>query len=308
MSRQPTSPPLSLKLRKCASNIGALLEEYERLRFGDERWRKGEIAVAYVCEKCNYQLSDIEASKRAKKSEKGDFICIFCNQPLVARQVRLGTPPQITVVSSPRNIFYEPEEDENNETQTENNRKNKKAVNPVAQALINLGELDEQDVQTMELEKRYYLLVEVGLDERRDCSPLVQWLRKLASELSYILETRELYSPEIKAMYPEILTNIEVAIATCDQLAHLLGQQGGTLTKKQYDELLVKLLHFATIAQKAAEQLADYHEEFMGGATGPFAYESLEAKYVLETEEEKIKKLFKEELEGEEKQKGETKD
>ena len=292
MSREVS--PLAQTLRAKAEEIEQLLKEYEILRygdeiwrFGDETWRKGKTEVRKVCPKCGRQYP------LNSKEEK----CELCDENLVKTEVRLGIPPhtagqppQITVSSSPRSIFYE------EEAKTQNsNRKSKKgykkAVNPVNFALVIMGELTNEDAHRMELEKRYGILSDLGVDERRNCVALIPWLRKLASILSYILETRTLYSSEIKAIYPELLTSIEIALSTCDQLAYLLGRQHGQLTARQYDELLVKLLHYTKIAQQAALQLADYHEEFIGAQATPF--ESPEAKFVLEMEEKEAKK-FKE--------------
>ncbi|MEM2445423.1 MAG: hypothetical protein QW734_02050 [Candidatus Bathyarchaeia archaeon] len=325
MARISESPPLSVTLRQKAKNIESLLKEYEELRygdelwrFGDELWRRGETATVWLCEKCQTQQPF-----DPKKKPEQPLPCPNCKNPMKLEQIRIGTPPhtagkppQITVSSSPRNIFYESEEDASSngeiaepvETIAEEPRQEKQAVNPIFQAFINLNELSPYETHEMELEKRYNLLTDMGIDERRNCAALIPWLRKLASELTYIFETRELYSPEIKAVYPELLTNLEVAIATCDQLAHLLGKQGGVLTRKQYDELMVKLLHYTQISMNAALQLADYHEEFMGGATSPFAYETIEAKYVLETEEEKAKKLASPEVAIEEEKRKEEKE
>ncbi len=292
MSREVS--PLAQTLRKKAKEIEELLKEYEKLRYGDETWRfgdeiwqQGKTEIRKVCPKCGRQYT------LKSKEEK----CELCGEDLVRMQVRLGIPPhsagqppQITVSSSPRSIFYE----ETSETESSNEKPKKaykKAVNPVNFAMVIMGELTNQDANRLELEKRYGLLVDLGVDERRNCVALIPWLRKLASILSYILETRTLYSSEIKAIYPELLTSIEIALGTCDQLAHLLGRQHGQLTARQYDELLVKLLHYTKIAQQAALQLADYHEEFIGAQATPF--ESPEAKFVLEMEEKEAKK-FKE--------------
>jgi hypothetical protein len=307
MSRRTEPTPLSKVLRDKAEEIAKLLEEYEELRYGDELWRKGDkiwqqgkTKTVNTCEKCGQEY------------EQNIAVCPQCGGTIVKREVRLGIPPrtagkppQITVISSPRNIFYEVEGDEEEEeTQTENEPENQEglielAFNPMTQAAIMLGEITQKEAYQMELEKRYNIITELGVDERRNGVALVPWLRKLDSALTYILETRELYSTEIKAVYPELLSNLETAIGTCRQLVHILGKQNGALTRKQYDELLITLLQFSQVARQAALQLADYHEEFMSGAITPFEAEAAEVKYVLEKEEKKefkeIEKGFEEE-------------
>ena len=316
-------PPLSSMLRGKAVAIEKLQREYEELRYGDEIWRFGDkewreskTQVKWTCEKCGTEA----------KPEKGaEFaICSKCENLVLPEKVRLGipprfagTPPQITVISSPRNIYYEEEvtdeeeeqseQVENEEQQPEKSEKEELvAFNPLAKAAINLGEITPEQAHKMALDTRYNTLVDLGVDERRHCVALIPWLRKLAGNLTYILETREIYSADIKAVYPELLTNLEIAIGTCDQLAHLLGKQGGTLTRRQFDELLVKLLHYTEIARQAALQLADHHEEFLGAEVSPLE-PTAEVEWVLEEEkkfplkeleekeEEKTKKVKEEE-------------
>jgi hypothetical protein len=300
-------------LRDKAEEIRKLLEEYEEIRYGDELWRKGDetwqqgkTKTIFICEKCG------------REYRQNVTVCSQCGGAIVEQEVRLGTPPrtagkppQITVISSPRNIFYESPDEEETEAeqpeQTEQNENENLIFNPLAHAAIMLGEITPKEAHQMELEKRYNIITDFGVDERRNCTALVSWLRKLDSALTYILETRELYSTEIKAVYPELLSNLETAIGTCRQLAHILGKQDGTLLRRQYNDLLITLLQYSQVAIEAALQLADYHEEFMSGAITPFEAEAAEVKYVLEKEEKKefkeIEKGFEEE--GAEKRKEE---
>jgi hypothetical protein len=294
-------PALSQKLRDKAGMIEKLLDEYNILRFGDETWRYGDklwqenkIEEHRICEKCG--------AEQPATQEPVQF-CNICGGFVKLQRVRLGTPPrmggtppQITVVSSPRSIFYEeePEEEEDEATNEPNQSEQtdseeveepqiQKVVNPLAQAAMDLGEITPQQAHKMELDIRYNLLTEFGVDERRNCVALVRWVGKLAGNLTYILETREIYSAEIKAVYPELLSDLDTARGACDQLAHLLSKQNGILTRRQFDETLVRLLHFTEIAKQAALQLADHHEEFLGAEVSPLE-PSTELEWVLEKE------------------------
>lgn len=308
-------PPLSQKLRDKASDIAKLLKEYEILRFGDETWRYGDelwqenkTEVKWVCEKCGTE------NPSPKKGEPLQ-ICSKCREPVLPRKVRLGIPPrtagrppQITVVSSPRNIYYEEtetDEEESEESENQNAQPKEQrtlvAFNPLAKAASELGEITPEQAHKMVLDMRYNILTELGVDERRNCVSLVSWVAQLAGILTYILETREIYSAEIKAVYPELLTNLEVAVGTCSQLAHLLGRQSGTLTRQQFDDLLVKLKHYTEIARQTALQLADHHEEFLGAEVSPLE-PTAEVEWVLE-EEKKFPPKELEEKEEEEKTK-----
>ncbi len=175
-----------------------------------------------------------------------------------------GTPPQIFVISSPRNIF----EEETGEPETEhhNNPEEaespKVAVNPLWQALNDLGEINQKTVKRFELHNRYNILLDLGVVEQYNCAVLLSWVRELAAKITYILETREIYSTEVKAIYPELLMDLEIARSTSDQLSYTLSKQNGILASKQYTTIMTKLLHYAQIAQQAALQLADHHEEY----------------------------------------------
>jgi len=204
-----------------------------------------------------------------------------------------GTPPQITVISSPRAIFELEESSAEADCAECNSEGKKKAVNPLIGALRDLGEIEEKDVKNFDLENRYKIIRDLGVREQYNCSALVRWVPRLAAQLTYILETREMYSSEIKAVYPELLNDLEIARSTCDQLAYTLSKQNGVLTSNQYSELLVKLLHYTKVAQQAALQLADHHEEFMSAEYSPLesgpAIEWVEKAGIPRREEEKPK-------------------
>jgi len=253
--------PLSLNLRKKAQNIGTLLKEYIDIRYGDETYRRGD------------EKWRSSQGKEGIPPGKG------------------GKPPKIVAVSTPRNIYAQDEtssEPPNNkenkdETEQKNGKKELKiAFNPLFTALQNMGELDETQVATLQLDNRFNILQDLGVVERLNCSALFRWLRRMAAQVTYILETRELYSTEIKAIYPELLNDLEVARSTCDQLAYTLSNQSGILTGKQQTQLLAKLLHYAKVAQQAALQLADHHEAFITAETTPF--EGPEVEWVFEKE------------------------
>jgi len=256
--------PLSRNLRQKAKNIARLIVKYEELRYGDAQFR----------------------------TSKG----------------KEGKPPRIFVISTPANIFAEDSTEEvstesnidgtknQNENKTENSEP-KIAKNPLFKALNDLGELNLIESARANLDNRYNILQELGIIERLNCGILLKWARKLAKQITYILETREQYSMEIKAVFPELLNDLETARGTCDQLAHLLGKQSGILTNRQYTEMMSKLLHYAEVSQSAALQLADHHEEFITAEISPlepgpeidWVLEEEKPKPPLQKEEEKIK-------------------
>jgi len=199
-----------------------------------------------------------------------------------------GIPPKIVVVSTPRNIFQQEEISSQNP---------KNVINPLFKALQDLNELNDNDVLMLQLDNRFGIIHELGVSERLNCTALFPWVRRLASQITYILETRELYSMEIKAVYPEILNDLEIARSVCDQLAHTLSKQNGVLIDRQYTELMTRLLHYAKIAQQAALQLADHHEAFMSEAISPLE-SGPETEWVFK--EEFPTKLSKEEKQKEE--------
>lgn len=227
--------PLSQKLLKKAQNIGELLKEYVELRYGDVDFRYGD------------------EKWRVTNGKEG------------TPPGESGIPPKIVVVSTPRNIYLPYETPKNNP----NIEKNQTAVNPLFKALQDMKELNEEEVSTLQLDNRFGILQDLGVTERLNCSALFPWIRKLASQITYILETRELYSLEVKAVYPEILNDLEIARSVCDQLTYTLSKQNGILTNRQYTELMTKLLHYAKIAQQAALQLSDHHEAFVTEAISP---------------------------------------
>jgi len=262
--------PLSQMLRSKADAIEKLLGEYEQLRYGDEDFRKGDKAW------------------RDSQGKEG------------TPPTRCGKPPQILVVSSPKNIYYEEEiqeeeaavetdaeeiatEDpdppetqetqgeqaETEETEDEQAEVLKAITNPLLKAVVMMAEISPAEAHHMELDGKYQLLQELGVLEQYNCIALLPWARKLAAQLTYILETREIYSAEIKAVYPELLEDLGIARSTCDQLAYLLGKQNGVLSHRQFTEMLSKLLHYTEVSRQAALQLADQHEEFMGAAVSP---------------------------------------
>lgn len=253
--------PLSEKLRTKAKAIEDLLGEYEQLRYGDEDFRKGDKAW------------------RDSQGKQG------------TPPTRCGKPPQILVVSSPKNIYYEeefqeeetaveetaseqtatedPDPPEAEEAEDEEAEALKAITNPLLKAVVMMAEISPAEAHHMELDGKYQLLQELGVLEQYNCIVLLPWARKLAAQITYILETREIYSAEIKAVYPELLEDLGIARSTCDQLAYLLGKQNGVLSHRQFTEMLSKLLHYTEVSRQAALQLADQHEEFMGAAVSP---------------------------------------
>jgi len=233
------STPLSVKLRAKAKKIAELLEEYVILRYGDKDYRLGD---------------EVYRNSGGKEG----------NPP-----GKCGKPPKIVVISTPRSIF-----------QSEENPKERSAnlvLNPLLQAVTDMGEIDKDTALYLQLENRYNIIRGMGINERMNCSALFPWIRKMAAQITYILETRELYSTEIKAIYPELLNDLEIARATCDELA-------------------AKLLHYAKIAQQAALQLADHHESFMSEEISPLE-RGPETEWVFQ-EELPPKQLKKPESEG----------
>lgn len=239
-----TSNPLSQKLRRKAQNIAKLLQEYIKIRYGDETYRMGDEQWRKT------------GGKEGTPPGEG------------------GHPPKIRVISTPRNIYLQ-ETPDFSEISNEASRNpnattpNKNVVNPVFQALLDLGELEEKEVINLQLDNRYGIIQDLGVVERMECSALLPWLRKLASQITYILETREQYSADIKAVYPELLSDLDIARSACDRLTNLLSNQRGILTSTQYSKHVAEILHYAKIAQQAALQLADHHEAFVAETVSP---------------------------------------
>lgn len=317
---QTKHEPLSLKLREKAEVIDKLLTRYYVLRYGDKDYaqgndiyRKDPGKYAEMQPLLQQLQEEIEKFKSGKHSVEETIVAMdkyaSMRQSLLAKSGyppgTSGTPPQIAVVSSPQNLFLRDEEMPQTEEKNEgvNAEVTKpRVVNPLLQALSNLGELTYEESHQFELDVKYNILVELGIQERYKCAVLFSWARRLAATITYIFETRELYSPEIKAVYPELLTDLESGRAECDKLAHLLGKQGGILTRKQFEDTISRILHFAEIAKSAALQLADDHDEFMG-ATGKELYDSKEIKWVKEKEGETPAEATSDELGEEEKEK-----
>jgi len=269
--------PFAAKLREKAGNIRKLLKQYEQLRYGDETWRLGD---------AKYRETGGESEEGAPPHTK-------------------GKPPEIYVISSPRNIFAIDETEHNSKNPDEGNNQDKDkntAFNPLLKALTDLGEINRESAKELELENRYQILVDLGIRERYNCAVLLKWARQLAAEITYILESREIYSAEVKAIYPELLTDLEIARSTCDQLTHTLARQNGVLTSKQYTEIMSKLLHYTQIALEAANQLADHHEEFMSREVSPLET-SAEVEWVFKGEGEIPPKKPKEAKSAEEEEK-----
>ena len=243
--------PLSQKLREKAEGIGELFKEYVELRYGNVDFRFGD-----------KKWRETNGKEGTPPGEG-------------------GAPPKIVVASTPRNI-YQPDETPKNNPNVE---KNQVVVNPLFKALQDLKELNEEQTSTLQLDNRFGIIQDLGVTERLNCTALFPWIRKLASQITYIVETRELYSLEIKAVYPEILSDLEIARSVCDQLTHTLSKQNGILTNRQYTELMTRLLHYAKIAQQAALQLSDHHEAFVTEPVSP-----------LETGGPEIEWVFKEEV------------
>lgn len=288
--------PLAEHLKEKASMINQLLIQYKNLRYGDDtfqkgdaQWRKGATEKVKVCENCQNFYK-----------EKDSRTSCECGGSLTVRVARVGTPPghggtppQIVVVSSPKNIYTEEEQPiEANEEEAaeqdaggssssnqdagaeiiegvETEEAEARIVNPLAQAMVDLGEMTIAEAHRFELDVKYNILTEFGVEERYNCNVLLPWARQLAAHVTYILETREIYSAEIKAIYPELLDDLEIERSSLDHLAYLLGRQHGLLSNRQFTELMSKILHYAEVARQAASQLADHHIEFVTTESSP---------------------------------------
>jgi hypothetical protein len=182
-----------------------------------------------------------------------------------------GIAPQIHTTTSPSRIFYTDEEDPK-----------PNIMNPLFKAMRNIGELSTDDAKSLLLQNRYNIISGLGVVERYDASALIPWLRHLARQITYVLETRDVYSEEIKASYPELLTDLETARSLCDQLSYNLGKQSGVLNKRQFTEMVLKILHYAEVCESSALQLADHHDAFVGGGETSPLEESVEKVWVEE--------------------------
>jgi len=240
-----------------AKNIAKLLQEYIDIRYGDETYRLGD-------EKWRNS-----GGKEGIPPGEG------------------GNPPKIRVVSTPRNIYSQEASESSSDTSQNSNATTTNIVNPVFQALQDLGELTEKEVISFQLDNRYGIIQDLGVVERLECSALLPWLRKLASQITYILETREQYSAEIKAVYPELLSDLENARSVCDRLKTTLANQRGILNSNQYSSLVAEILHYAKIAQQAALQLADHHEAFVTETVSPLE-SGPEIEWVFKEEKEEF--------------------
>lgn len=239
MSSRKQAVPLSQRLRDASENINVLLEQYNDYRHGDAKYRNG-----------------------ADGGEND------------------GKPPCIYVISTPKILLLDREEateKEKNDDVNDANNINNGIQNPVLKALMNLGELNANEAKEHQLQAKVNILHSFGVEERLQCGCLIKWVNKLAGAITYLLETRSIYSEEIKAKYPELLTDLEVARGYADNLARKLALQNGVLTAKQYSEIVGTLLHRTSIIQTGALQLADHHDEFMGrGVVSPLGDEEIE--------------------------------
>jgi hypothetical protein len=293
--------PLAERLKQKAEMINTLLNQYQTLRFGDETfrkgdnsWRKGKTENFKICQKCHTAYKEKDPRANCKCGGELKILTVRIGIPPGHR----GVPPQIMVASSPRNIYSEEQEqpiEENEEdaaeqendassspgqdteaeptqgiaSPMETNETGIRIVNPLAQALVGLGEMTTNEAHKFELDVKYTVLTELGVEERYNCTVLLPWARQLAAHITYILETREIYSAEIKAIYPELLNDLEVARSSLDHLAYLLGRQHGLLSNRQFAEMMSKILHYAEVSKQAALQLADHHLEFVTAETSP---------------------------------------
>lgn len=239
MSSRKQAVPLSQRLRDTSKKINVLLEQYSVYRHGDATYRNGKDG-----------------------GENG------------------GKAPCIYVISTPKILLLNREkttEKEKNDDVNDANNIDNGIQNPTLKALMSLGELNENEAKEHQLRAKVNILHSFGVAEQLQCGCLIEWVRELAGEITYLLETRSIYSEEIKAKYPELLTDLEVARGYADNLARKLALQNGVLTAKQYSEIVGALLHYTRIIQTGALQLADHHEEFMGrGVVSPLEGEEIE--------------------------------
>jgi len=196
----------------------------------------------------------------------------------------LGSPPQIHVTASPDYIYLTEEEINNlkNNPGIEN-----EIINPLLKGLVDKGELKPEEALYYQSKLKVRIIRDLGIGEIYECRILLPWISKLAKEVTYLLQILLTYSEEIKAKYQELLIDLEILKGKCNELARKLARQGGTLTSKQYREFMGEIIHFTRIAQAAALQLADYHDEFIARGAPPLAQATTEAtKWFLEEKEE----------------------
>jgi len=189
------------------------------------------------------------------------------NNPAQKEPPPNATPPSIYVFSSPTTLF---------DTQNQNLKDNPPTIcNPALNALIELGEISPADANNLQIKNKIRILRDFGIGDEYDCRALLEWSRNLAQALTYILELKTVYSEEIKARYPELLTNLQTACSSAIELARVLSRQNGILTSSQYRMLIGNMLLYASIAKVSALQLADYHDEYIA-RTAPLVSEMRE--------------------------------
>jgi len=151
-----------------------------------------------------------------------------------------------------------------------------------------LGELKPEEAHDYQTKSKIQTIRGFGVTTEYDCRALIPWVRKLAAKITYLLETKMVYSEEVKARYPELLTDLETARGVADKLMKTLANYDGILPIQDFRQLISLTLHYAEIVKTSALQLADYHEEYISRTVPSFTeiHEATpEEKWVFSEEE-----------------------
>jgi len=255
------------RLRDVSSKIEELLTQYDSFKTGDEE-KNVPPSIVMVADPDNL-LRDKVAELKFKRDLDQSLTDLRPVEPSVEPSEREGIP---------------------------------NPANPVFHALIQMGEFTRADAAYQETLDKVKIVKALGVEPLLEAAVLVDWVSQVSKELTYFLNAQLIYSEEIKAKYPELMTDVKTARGIADKLYIALAEQRGYITLADYHKDVARLLHYTKIIERAAQHLADYHEEFMARGAMPFEW-SPGVQWVTEEEEKGAKPLTKpkteEESEGE---------
>jgi len=289
--------PFSSRLRQIVENIDKLLKQYEVFKVGNQE-KEPEITTATdpsilfpdpVDITKLTQLSGITEQKWEALKERGYetlFDIVNAEDGTLSKATGFDTD-YIKILKQEARVLL--------------NRfkelANPKFVNPTLRAVINLGELTAAEALHERASAKVRLLKSFGISPLLWSQCLIDWSSRLAGEFTYLLEAKTLYSEEIKAVYPELLVDLEEARGLADNLSRKLAHDGGYISLDDFHAQVGTLVHYAKIILQSAKHLADYHDEIL--SRGPPGLEGV--GWVMEGEKPpKLKKPPEEKREEEE--------
>jgi len=152
-------------------------------------------------------------------------------------------------------------------------------VNPLLNALTDMGELSPEEAYSKMFEVRARVAERLGISTVLSCDWLIPWSRRVASIVEYLYRMILVYSEEIRSKYQEMVTIPAEAKRWLEKLYMALVEGRGMLTMDQYHDLVGKALFFTQQCVHVARHLADYHEFVAHGAVavrGRATYEWME--------------------------------